>query len=409
VRAVVMNGSRANPNAPKDIFQDYDIVYFVRDVAPYRRNPEIPRIFGEILILQTPEDMNEPLPANDGCYGYLMQFMDGTRIDLGFDPVETAYQRCREDTLTIVLLDKDNLIGEIPPASDQGYLPQPPTAKAFDDCCNEFWWVTPYVAKGLWRDELTYAHEMLEIGPRSQLMKMLAWYVGVQTDFQKSPGKLGKYLKAYLSAEQWALLERTYADAQPENTWQALFTMGELFRRVGRAVAEEFGFNYPEGDDARVSDYIRRIQVLPNNTATDQRGKNMDLKIEITKLYALHEATILLEHGIREVGNPNNGWLDFAPSRFIYAFFTFNSIYSYNWGESFSHKVAIDWADGNQKYPREETQIKSYIKFLYQQLGNQSVALFCKTLIHVLTLFNIQDPVVSLLEAGGKRCKIEAN
>ena len=34
VRAVMMNGSRANPNAPKDLFQDYDIVFFVKDVAP---------------------------------------------------------------------------------------------------------------------------------------------------------------------------------------------------------------------------------------------------------------------------------------------------------------------------------------------------------------------------------------
>ena len=31
IRAVYMNGSRTNPNAPKDIFQDYDIVYVVRD------------------------------------------------------------------------------------------------------------------------------------------------------------------------------------------------------------------------------------------------------------------------------------------------------------------------------------------------------------------------------------------
>lgn len=31
IRAVYMNGSRTNPNAPKDIFQDYDIVYVVRE------------------------------------------------------------------------------------------------------------------------------------------------------------------------------------------------------------------------------------------------------------------------------------------------------------------------------------------------------------------------------------------
>ena len=34
IRAVYMNGSRTDKNAPKDIFQDYDIVYAVRETKP---------------------------------------------------------------------------------------------------------------------------------------------------------------------------------------------------------------------------------------------------------------------------------------------------------------------------------------------------------------------------------------
>lgn len=30
IRAVYINGSRTNPNVPKDMFQDYDIVYVSR-------------------------------------------------------------------------------------------------------------------------------------------------------------------------------------------------------------------------------------------------------------------------------------------------------------------------------------------------------------------------------------------
>ena len=29
IRAVIMNGSRVNPNAPRDVFQDFDVVYLV--------------------------------------------------------------------------------------------------------------------------------------------------------------------------------------------------------------------------------------------------------------------------------------------------------------------------------------------------------------------------------------------
>ena len=35
IRGVILNGSRANPNAPKDSFQDFDIVYLVEELDPF--------------------------------------------------------------------------------------------------------------------------------------------------------------------------------------------------------------------------------------------------------------------------------------------------------------------------------------------------------------------------------------
>ena len=264
VRAVVMNGSRVNPNSPQDPFQDYDIVYYVRSIEPFRRNMDLVRYFGEIMILQLPEDMNDPPAEGDGHYTYLMQFMDGNRIDLSFFALNQT-DVTLNDSLSLVLLDKDHLIGELPPPSDAGYLPRKPNAKAFDDCCNEFWWLNPYVAKGLWRDELTYAKVMLDTLMREQLLKMLRWYFGTQTGFQKSPGKLGKYLKGQFDPELWALLERTYSDSQLDNIWEALLNMDDLFRQIARSVACCFQFNYPEQDDIRVSNYVRHVRRLPRD------------------------------------------------------------------------------------------------------------------------------------------------
>jgi len=264
VRAVVMNGSRINPNAKKDPFQDYDVVYFVRSVEPFRRNAEVVRYFGEIMILQTPEDMIDPPAEGEGHYTYLMQFMDGNRIDLSFYALEQV-ELIIKDSLSLVLLDKDHVIGELPPPTEVNYLPQKPSAKAFDDCCNEFWWLNPYVAKGLWRAELIYAKVMLDTHMREQLLKMLTWYFGVQTNFQRSPGKLGKYLKGQIGAELWALLERTYSDSPLDHIWEALFSMDDLFRQIAKAVADHFGFNYPEQDDVRVSNYVRHIRRLPRD------------------------------------------------------------------------------------------------------------------------------------------------
>ena len=96
-------------------------------------------------------------------------------------------------------------------------------------------------------------------------MKMLDWYVGMETGFNKSPGKMGKYLEKFLAPELWELLLRTYSDADYEHTWQALFAMGDLFRKIAVVVAQHFGFEYPYGDDGRVSAHLRHVHDLPRD------------------------------------------------------------------------------------------------------------------------------------------------
>jgi aminoglycoside 6-adenylyltransferase len=264
IRAVIMNGSRANPNAPRDVFQDFDVVYVVTDMAPFREDPDWIKRFGELMILQMPEAMQGSPPREDGVFTFLMQFTDGNRIDLGLLPIAKLDQR-KEDSLSVLLLDKDGLFQPFAPPSERDYLPRPPTAKAFFDCCNEFWWVCPYVAKGLWREEITYAKYMFDMAVREQLLEMLSWYVGVKTQFSRNPGKFGKYLSQYLEPELWDMLLKTYADASYDHTWEALFTMCALFRLVATQVAEHFGFDYPHGDDKRVSAHLKHVQSLPKN------------------------------------------------------------------------------------------------------------------------------------------------
>jgi aminoglycoside 6-adenylyltransferase len=257
-----MNGSRANPDAPRDPFQDFDVVYVVTDVTPFRYNYEWIERFGELMIMQMPEDMQDPPPIGDNHFTYLMQFADGNRIDLSLFPIARLDEL--KDSLSLLLLDKDGMFEPFAPPSESDYLPSPPTAKAFADCCNEFWWVCPYVAKGLWREEILYAKYHLDI-VRDQLMKVIDWYVGLRTRFTQNPGKCGKYLKQYLEPKLWRMLQDTYSDAGYENTWQALFTMCDLFRRLALQVAEHFSFDYPHEDDERVSAYLKHINRLPRD------------------------------------------------------------------------------------------------------------------------------------------------
>jgi aminoglycoside 6-adenylyltransferase len=263
IRAVVMNGSRANPHARRDIFQDFDIVYLVTDLASFRDDDTWIDRFGEMMILQMPEAMRDP-PMNDGRFTYLMQFTDGNRIDLTLLPVAKLHE-FKRDSLSLLLLDKDGIVEPFPAPSESDYLPRPPTSKAFSDCCNEFWWVCAYVAKGLWRKEIIYAKDMLDQIVREQLMKMLTWHVGVKTQFLRGLGSHRKYLKQYLEPELWAMLEKTYSDASYEKTWDALQMTCDLFRVSANQVADHFGFDYPRNDDEKVSAHLKHVRSLPKN------------------------------------------------------------------------------------------------------------------------------------------------
>ncbi|MCL1878518.1 MAG: aminoglycoside 6-adenylyltransferase [Defluviitaleaceae bacterium] len=145
IRAVSMEGSRANPAVQKDKFQDYDISYYVTDVAPYFNNPEwIFANFGKPLIMQMPENLREA--DNDGDFCYLIIFPDGNRIDLGIKA--EAYIDDGEPSIT--LLDKDNGNGfrpEMPLHDDKFWHIKPPTLLDWVSCTNNFWWCLGTVRK----------------------------------------------------------------------------------------------------------------------------------------------------------------------------------------------------------------------------------------------------------------------
>lgn len=116
----------------------------------------------------------------------------------------------------------------------------------------------------------------------------------------------------------------------------------------------------------------------------------MDLKIELRNLFALHEASIHLRHGIR--GSERVEWIEFAPTNFVYAFFTFNSIYSFDWTKSFTEKKARQWeTDKNDNFPKEIEQIKSYIKFVDEKLGIDAPKILSEKVNETLALHNISN------------------
>ena len=268
IRAVIMNGSRVNPNVKRDCFQDYDIMYVVNDIQSFTSNHNWVHRFGEIMIVQMPEEMSLVQPDEDGKFPYLMQFMDGNRIDLTLVPVELIKKFVGQDSLSKLLLDKDNCMEGFPPASDKDYLIKKPTEKEFLDCCNEFWWCSTNVAKGLWREELSYAKGMLEGPVRDMFIVMLEWHIGMKTDFTVNTGKFGKHFEQYIEEDMWEQFKRTFSNAEYENIWESFFVMSDLFREVANEIANTYEYQYPQEDDDKVTNYLKHVKTLPKDSTS---------------------------------------------------------------------------------------------------------------------------------------------
>ncbi len=263
--AVYMNGSRTNVNVPKDIFQDYDIVFVVTDTAAFIEDKEWICQFGTILYMQYPDESPDYPSDKANLYGWLMQFDDGNRIDLHVESIQHAKEHIGDDKLCRILLDKNNILPSIPEATDRQYHIKRPSKDQFCACINEFWWCSNNLAKGLWREELLYVQDMANFVVRKQVEKMLSWKVGLKTNFGVSVGKSAKYLNNYLDKEEYQSYLDTYFRATTTDAWRAIFQMCDLFEEVTRQVAQGLGYTYcvEEGKAARA--FLEHVAQLPKD------------------------------------------------------------------------------------------------------------------------------------------------
>lgn len=268
IRAVYMNGSRANPNIKKDIFQDYDIVYVVTETKTFIEDKKWTSNFGELIIFQEPDKLDKMQGINidfNNGYTYLMQFTDGNRIDLHLQPINMLTEEYNKDKLVVQLLDKDNILPEVKPASDEDYWIKKPSYEEYFSECNNFWWVALYCAKGLWRKEILYSIDVMNNYVRDGLITMIKWKVGIETNFKVSIGKSNKFLKEYIDKELWDKLMSTFNMSDYNSSWTALFITCELFEEVAYSVSKQLGYEYNYDEAQRSFNFIKHIKELPDD------------------------------------------------------------------------------------------------------------------------------------------------
>ena len=256
VKAVAMSGSRTNQNAPKDEFQDYDVVYVVDDFDNLMSDLSWLDYFGKRIIEQE--------VVLDHRRLYLMLFEDGNRIDLTLCPKEHIKEWVDSEAGFTVLEDPEHLF-EPYSQNLERYWTSPATETNFVKSCNEFWWVSAYVVKGICRKQVIYATDHLYGICQQEFLKILAWQVASARG-KVDIGKNYKYLCQYLPAEKEKKFSNLLDFSSIEKLSQSLLATMQLFHREAQKLAQKLGFDYDKEVAEKMIEYAEeRVKKFGNN------------------------------------------------------------------------------------------------------------------------------------------------
>ena len=234
VKVVAMSGSRTNTKAPKDEFQDYDVVYVVDDLDNLTSDLSWLDQFGKRIIEQEVTLDHRRL--------YLMLFEDGNRIYLTLCPKEHIQEWVDSEAGFTVLEDPEHLFEPYSQNLERFWM-SPASETDFKNSCNEFWWVSAYVVKGICRNQVIYATDHLYGICQQELLKILAWQVA--SDRGKIDiGKNYKYLFNYLPTEKEKDFSSLLDFASLDKIIQSLFATMQLFYQEAQSLAHKMGFDY---------------------------------------------------------------------------------------------------------------------------------------------------------------------
>ncbi|WP_269794849.1 aminoglycoside 6-adenylyltransferase [Streptococcus mitis] len=257
VTAVAMSGSRTDTKASKDEFQDYDVVYVVENLDELITDLSWLDQFGKRIIEQEVGLGQRRL--------YLMLFEDGNRIDLTLCPKQQIQEWVDSEAGFTVLEDPEHLFEPYSPNIER-YWTNPASQTDFEKACNEFWWVSAYVVKGICRKQVIYTTDHLYGICQQELLKLLAWQVAADKG-TVDVGKNYKYLFQYLPAEKEKEFTALLDFFDQKSLTKSLLATMNFFHKEAQAFSLKTGFQYDKVTAEKMIEYAEE-RLETNETFT---------------------------------------------------------------------------------------------------------------------------------------------
>jgi aminoglycoside 6-adenylyltransferase len=177
IHTLILLGSHA-VKGKTDRLSDLDLAIFVEDPALFMNEQDWFRSFAPVWNVVSERD--------EDWQSWLVIYEGGAMADFTFYPLDSL-DRMQEalpehfEAGYKILVDKHKLARKLPKASGAIQSPPQPTADAFSDLFDHYWYHAYHVAKYLWRGDLWRAKHY-DWALKQNLLKMMGWYASLCLD-----------------------------------------------------------------------------------------------------------------------------------------------------------------------------------------------------------------------------------
>jgi aminoglycoside 6-adenylyltransferase len=260
IRALILLGSRAG-RQPVDALSDYDLSVFCDADESYKGFDSWLTQFGNVWVC-----VKEKVVCKGKTFpSRLVIFEEGVKVDFSFLSIDVLDEITQNSSLPDdyllgykILLDKDHRTsGMVSPQYELEAIK--PSEQEFQEVVKEFWFEIYHIGVYLKRGDL-WSVKFRSWAAHSFLLRMLEWHAEAENDWHSSVPPIGKRMRSWVNEELWQDLHGVFAHFDADDSWKALFSTMELFRRITADTAQALRFKSMEDLSGSMIDFITALK-----------------------------------------------------------------------------------------------------------------------------------------------------
>lgn len=258
ISGLVQTGERTNPTTQQDQLMNYHFVMGTKDIGLFQDPHFLEELFENTLVHDKSKATFLVNKTTKEAVTYHLVLDDITVIELSFVPENKLQTYINNDSLSKLLVNKENLYIAKKTQTDVSYRQLKPTQGEFHHICNTFFVEALNVSKGLYRNQIIYAMKAFQ-EMQAALEAMIAFHIGVHYNFSVNVGLRYENFKVYLDPQMYQDYLKTYPLPERRDMKQALIRAHQLFRHTGLDVARALEYPYPKEADRSIIEQIRDL------------------------------------------------------------------------------------------------------------------------------------------------------